>query len=153
LEAAFEAEREAIARANRGPASKLYNASNFFDHRAVPPGDDPLIAQLLAPFVRVTVECHARLVGPRCLEFAERMDGRLEVALGLETVHPEALPALNKGMTLDDFRQAAGTLRGAGIGVRVASSRWLAHRAFRWTRPWSGPHARRSSRSNRERTE
>jgi radical SAM enzyme (TIGR01210 family) len=119
LEAAFEAEREAIARANRGPASKLYNASNFFDHRAVPPGDDPLIAELLEPFMRVTVECHARLVGPRCLEFAERIDGRLEVALGLETVHPEALPALNKGMTLDDFRQAAGTLRGAGIGVRV----------------------------------
>jgi len=61
LEAAFHAEREAIsargrragseqsiARADRGPAIKLYNASNFFDRRAVPPGDDPRIAELLA---------------------------------------------------------------------------------------------------------
>jgi radical SAM enzyme (TIGR01210 family) len=31
----------------------------------------------------------------------------LQVALGLETVHPEILPKLNKQMTLDDFSKAA----------------------------------------------
>ena len=32
--------------------------------------------------------------------------GQLEVALGLETVHPEVLARLNKQMTLDDFARA-----------------------------------------------
>lgn len=98
---------------------KLYNASNFFDRRAVPPADDPAIAELLAPFVRVTVECHPRLVGRRCFAFAERLGGRLEVAMGLETIHPGALRRLNKGMTLSDFEQAAALLRAAGIGLRA----------------------------------
>jgi len=46
-------------------AAKLYNASNFFDPRAVPPEDDAAIAALLQPFDRVTVECHPRLVAAR----------------------------------------------------------------------------------------
>jgi hypothetical protein len=98
---------------------KLYNASNFFDPRAVPPGDDATLAALLQPFDLVTVECHPRLVGRRCLEFAGRIPGRLEVALGLETADAAALARLNKGMTLDDFDRAAARLRGAGIGLRV----------------------------------
>lgn len=100
-------------------ALKLYNASNFFDPRAVPPEDDREILSLLAPFRRITVECHPRLVGARCLDFARGLPGRLEVAMGLETVHPEAFPRLNKGMAPDDFVRAAGTLREAGIGVRA----------------------------------
>jgi uncharacterized Fe-S cluster-containing MiaB family protein len=39
--------------------------------------------------------------------------------MGLETVHPEALPRLNKGLTLEDFDRAAGLLRQAGIGLRA----------------------------------
>ena len=35
---------------------KLYNASNFFDRRAVPREDLPRIAELCAPFSGVTVE-------------------------------------------------------------------------------------------------
>lgn len=100
-------------------AIKLYNASNFFDPRAVPPADEPELLKLLAPFPRVTVECHPRLVGDRCLGFARRLPGRLEVAMGLETVHPEALARLNKGMTLEDFDRAAGILLDRGIGIRV----------------------------------
>lgn len=100
-------------------AAKLYNASNFFDARAVPPEDDPAIAALLHPFRRVTVECHPRLVGRRSLEFADRIPGRLEVAMGLESADPEVLARLNKGMTLADFERAAATLRSAGIGLRV----------------------------------
>ena len=34
------------------------------------------------------------------------INGRLEIAMGLETVHPEVLRRLNKRMTLDDFERA-----------------------------------------------
>lgn len=103
----------------RPAALKLYNASNFFEPRAVPPADDEEILGLAAPFSRVTVECHPRLIGERCLRFAARLAGRLEVAMGLETVHREALARMDKGMTVEDFDRAAGRLRQAGIGVRA----------------------------------
>ena len=114
----------AIALRDTGPLPatcgvKLYNASNFFDPRAVPPGDHASIAALLQPFDRVTVECHPRLVGRRCLEFADRIPGRLEVAMGLETADAAALARLNKRMTLDDFDSAAARLTSAGIAVRA----------------------------------
>jgi archaeosine synthase beta-subunit len=103
-----------------GPAAiKLYNASNFFDERAVPAADDAEIAGLLDGFARVTVECHPRLVGERCSRLAARLEGRLEVALGLETIHPEALPRLGKGMSLDDFDRAAAALAEDGIALRA----------------------------------
>ena len=114
--------RAALAEAGPSPrpaAAKLYNASNFFDERAVPAADDEEIAGLLGDFARVTVECHPRLVGERCLRFARRLAGRLEVAMGLETVHPEALARLGKGMTLEDFDGAAARLARAGVGVRA----------------------------------
>lgn len=98
---------------------KLYNASNFFDPRSVPPDDHEALAMLLAPISSVVVESHARTVGPRCLEFAARLPGRLEVAMGLETVHPEALPRLNKRMTLDQFARAAGFLAEHGLDLRA----------------------------------
>ena len=114
--------RKALAAAGPLPARaalKLYNASNFFEPRSVPIADEPALLDLAAPFARVTVECHPRLIDDRCLRFAERLEGRLEVAMGLETIHPDALPKLNKGMTLADFDRAAGTLREAGIGLRA----------------------------------
>ncbi|MEL7060271.1 MAG: hypothetical protein AAGN46_09635 [Acidobacteriota bacterium] len=103
---------------------KLYNASNFFDHRAVPVEDDAAIADLARgrgtlSFDEVVVECHPRLVGERCRRFAERLDGRLQVAIGLETVHPEAFARLGKGATLNDVRGAADRLRAWDIGLRV----------------------------------
>src|SRR2546427_1182082 len=42
---------------------KLYNASNFFDRRAVPPEDLPRIAELARAFAAVTVESHANMIG------------------------------------------------------------------------------------------
>jgi archaeosine synthase beta-subunit len=98
---------------------KLYNASNFFDPRAVPPPDLPILVDLLRPFAGVTVECHPRLVDEGCFAFAERLEGRLEVAMGLETVHPEALGRLNKRVSIDDFERAAARLRDADIDVRA----------------------------------
>lgn len=100
-------------------AVKVYNASNFFDSRAVPAEDETVLLDLMGPFSRVTVECHPRLIDGRCLRFAERLAGRLEVAMGLETVHPEALRRLNKAMTLDDYDRAAATLEQAGIAMRA----------------------------------
>jgi radical SAM enzyme (TIGR01210 family) len=104
----------------RRPESiKLYNASNFFDPRAVPPEDLPILAAHLGSFRRVTVECHPRLVGEACTRFAGSLAGRLEIAMGLETVHPDALPRLNKQMTLRQFDEAVAFLRSAGIGSRA----------------------------------
>jgi len=103
----------------RRAAIKLYNASNFFDERAVPEEDDGEIAALLEPFARVTVECHPRLVGERCVGFAARLAGRLEVAMGLETIHPAALAQLGKAMSLEDFDRAAAALARAGVALRA----------------------------------
>ncbi|WP_227254653.1 radical SAM protein [Frigoriglobus tundricola] len=98
---------------------KLYNAGSFFDPRAIPEGDYAEIARHAAGFERVIVECHPRLVGRRCFEFRSLLSGQLEVALGLETAHPDVLARLNKQMTLDDFARAAAELRAHGIAVRA----------------------------------
>jgi len=98
---------------------KLYNASNFFDRRAVPPRDLPAIARLAGGFAGVTVESHARTVGRGAVDFAARLEGRLEVAVGLETVHPGAAAQLNKRLDLARFDAAAHILLDNGIDVRV----------------------------------
>ena len=99
---------------------KLYNAGSFFDRRSVPPADHPEIARLVRRFERVIVECHPALVGNGCLPFRDLVaPAALEVAIGLETVHPEVLKRLNKGMTVADFRRAAKFLSTNGIGLRV----------------------------------
>jgi hypothetical protein len=99
---------------------KLYNASNFFDARAVPREDWPEIVKLAASFPRITVESHARTVGPRTLELAKLLDyKRLEVAIGLETIHPGAMSRLNKRLDLDRFERAAGFLAEHDMDLRV----------------------------------
>jgi radical SAM enzyme (TIGR01210 family) len=107
------------ARPSPRSAIKLYNAGSFFDPRAIPVEDYSAIARLAAPFDRTIVECHPALVGPRCVEFRGMLSGRLEVALGLETVHPDVLERLNKRMTLDQFRRAADFLHDEDIDLRV----------------------------------
>jgi radical SAM enzyme (TIGR01210 family) len=107
---------------NRLPAAreiKLYNSGSFFDRKAVPPRDHAAIAERVSGFERVIVECHPALVGDDCLRFRDRLQGRLEVAMGLETVHPQVLARLNKRMTRDQFGAAAAYLRGNDIGLRV----------------------------------
>jgi len=110
--------REALARLLPARRIKLYNAGSFFDPKAIPPADHESIAALLDRFERVTVECHPALVGESCLRFHDLLGGRLEVALGLETIHPAVLPRLNKGMTLEQFRRAAEGLGRRGIPLR-----------------------------------
>ena len=161
---------------------KLYNSGSFFDLRAVSPEEHEAIAQRVAVFDRVIVECHPALIGESALKFRDllnateacaanpppapkmslrkrspsprpsppgegepdpadspvsscrgplrRMDAsdgghshaatiKLEVAMGLETAHPQVLAKLNKRMTLDQFRRAAEFLRENGIALRV----------------------------------
>ncbi len=98
---------------------KLYNASNFFDRRAVPAEDVPAIAELARPFAGVTVESHATTIGPLTLEFGRRIPGRLEVAVGLETIHPLAARHLNKRLDLAQFDRSAGFLAEHDVDLRV----------------------------------
>lgn len=98
---------------------KLYNASNFFDQRAVPLEDLPGIATLTASFSAVTVESHASTIGPETLAFANQIPGRLEVAMGLETIHTAGAAQLNKRLDLARFDSAAGYLSDNDIDLRV----------------------------------
>jgi archaeosine synthase beta-subunit len=117
---------------------KLYNAGSFFDPRAVPEADYDGVAAALAGLSRVIVESHPALVsrrgsapnrgGARVDRFLASLDRlheatasppRLEVAMGLETAHPDALDRLNKGFTLDGFRRAADALADRGVALRV----------------------------------
>jgi radical SAM enzyme (TIGR01210 family) len=98
---------------------KLYNASNFFDRHAVPEEDFPGIAALAAPFAAVTVESHANTIGARTVAFAQQIPGRLEVGIGLETIHPVAMANLNKRLDLSRFESAARFLSENGIDLRV----------------------------------
>ena len=111
--------REALARLPPARWAKLYNAGSFFDPNAIPREEHRAIAPLLSGFERVIVESHPALCGEPTLRFRDLLDGSLEVALGLETIHPDVLPRLNKRMTLEDFRRASAFLREAGISVRA----------------------------------
>ena len=98
---------------------KLYNAGNFFDPQAIPPEDHVAIAARVRHFETIIVENHPRLTDERCVRFRDLLKTRLEVALGLETIHPDILPRLNKRMTVEDFNRAAMFLRQHDIDVRT----------------------------------
>jgi archaeosine synthase beta-subunit len=98
---------------------KLYNSGSFFDPAAIPVSDYPAIARTVSCAKHVVVECHPRLVGESAVRFRGLLQGPLEVALGLETVHPGVLPRLNKRFNLVHFAEAARFLRKAGIHVRA----------------------------------
>ena len=116
---------------------KLYNASNFFDRRAVPAEDVPAIAALAAGFSGVTVESHANTIGPLTLELAGRIPGRLEVAIGLETIHPVAAAQLNKRLELKRFDRAAGFLSDNDMDLRVFVLLGAPHVPFDETVEWT----------------
>jgi len=98
---------------------KLYNSGSFFDPAAIPLVDYPAIAGAVAVANHVVVESHPRLVGEKALRFRDLLLGTLEVAMGLETVHPQVLPRLNKRFTLEHFSRAAGFLRRNEIAMRA----------------------------------
>ncbi len=67
------------------------------------------------------VESHPRLCGDECLRFRDLLgpEQELEVAMGLETIHPQVLPRLNKQMTCDDFARTALRLASEGVALRA----------------------------------
>ncbi|HUY91643.1 MAG TPA: radical SAM protein [Pirellulales bacterium] len=109
----------ALARLPPARHVKLYNSGNFFDAKAIPPGDHAAIAERVRSFRTVIVENHPKLCGEACTRFRDLMGTRLEIAMGLETVHLDVLPRLNKDMTLDDFARAVELLLRRGISVRA----------------------------------
>jgi len=109
----------ALARLPAADVIKLYNNGNFFDKKAIPPADYPGIIERLRPYSRVIVENHPKLCDEACLQFNDRLNGALEIGMGLETIHPDVLPKLNKQMTAGDFSRATKFLRSNNIDVRA----------------------------------
>lgn len=110
----------ALARLDPRPEQiKLYNSGSFFDPAAIPPVDYPEIARLISFARQVIVESHPRLLGDKVLRWRDLLPGALEVAMGLETVHPEVLPRLQKNFELAHFTRAAAFLRKENISVRA----------------------------------
>ncbi|HUZ94852.1 MAG TPA: hypothetical protein VMU57_08060 [Edaphobacter sp.] len=98
---------------------KLYNSGSFFDRNAIPIEDYPAIATRANLFDRTIVESHPALINQACLQFRDMLSNPLEVAMGLETAHPEILVRLNKRITLNQFSEASQYLRSNGIDLRV----------------------------------
>ena len=98
---------------------KLYNSGNFFDPRAIPPADYDTILSQVKSFDSVIVENHPRFCNDACLQFGRQVAGEFEVAIGLETMHPQVLPMLNKQMTTGDFTEAVAKLKRVGIHSRA----------------------------------
>lgn len=109
----------ALSRLPRARLIKLYNSGSFFDPRAIPIEDYAEIAARVSTFERIIVECHPAFIGSRCIEFRNLIAGQLEIAIGLETAHPETLEKLNKRMTLQQFARAAEFMRMNKIDLRV----------------------------------
>jgi archaeosine synthase beta-subunit len=103
---------------------KLYNAANFFDVANVPADDLDSLADLCNTYERVVVENHAAMfqspkIRDRVLRFAARLHGKLEVAMGLETIDPAAMQWLNKSLSLEQFESACAFLHSHGITTRA----------------------------------
>lgn len=109
----------ALERLPPAPHIKLYNSANFFDPQAIPHSDWSAIAARVGRFETVIVENHPRLCTEDCRRFRDMIGTQLEIALGLETIHPDVLPRLNKHMTRADFEMAVAQLRGWGIATRA----------------------------------
>jgi radical SAM enzyme (TIGR01210 family) len=98
---------------------KLYNSGSFFDGRAVPEKDYKSIASIVKDFETVIVESHPKLINEKCLNFRNMLKPDLQVAIGLEIVHPGILRKLNKQMTVEDFRNSVSYLTKHGISTRA----------------------------------
>ncbi|MGM0507146.1 MAG: radical SAM protein [Bacteroidota bacterium] len=109
----------ALARLPKADRIKLYNSGNFFDQRAIPTTDHPDILKSIQGVQHLIVENHPLLCNHSLFRFASQFDGTFEVAMGLETIHPEILPRLNKKLSPESYRSAVHSLRRAGIHVRT----------------------------------
>lgn len=109
----------ALKRLPEASVIKLYNNGNFFDTKAIPKEDYRAIADLIEGYERVIVENHPSLCNKNCLEFRDMIPGTLEIAMGLETIHPEVLPKLNKQITTENYSSASAFLKKYDIEIRT----------------------------------
>lgn len=109
----------ALSRLPDAKTIKLYNSGNFFDSNAIPVKDYEAIAELVKDFDTVIVENHPKLINALTFKFQKLLVPKLEIAMGLETVHKEVLKRLNKKMTLRDYEKAVSTLSGHNIQTRA----------------------------------
>jgi radical SAM enzyme (TIGR01210 family) len=109
----------ALSRLPAASVLKLYNSGSFFDPYAIPVEDYPNIAPVVAEYDVLLVESHTAFLGKHCLDFHKLLNPRLQVAIGLETVHPEVLDRLNKKMNLNSFRRGVDFLGEHGISTRA----------------------------------
>ncbi|MCX6869157.1 MAG: radical SAM protein [Verrucomicrobia bacterium] len=120
LERALAADQ--VERPHQAQWLKLYNAGSFFDSQAIPAADWPKLALKAQSFERLVVECHPKLIREdRILPFQRLLGSgtRLELALGLETAHPEVLERLNKGIDREAFQRSAHWIRHHDMDLRV----------------------------------
>ncbi len=120
LERALAADQ--VEHPRRAQWLKLYNAGSFFDSQAIPAADWPKLALKAQSFERLVVECHPKLIREdRILPFHRLLGSgtRLELALGLETAHPEVLERLNKGIDREVFQRSAHWIRHHDMDLRV----------------------------------
>lgn len=109
----------ALSRLPEASVIKLYNSGNFFDQKSIPLSDYAGIIDRVKNFKKVIVENHAKLCGQACVDFNDQLNGKLEIAMGLETIHPDSLPKLNKQLSQEDFKKAANFLSSHGIDMRA----------------------------------
>lgn len=109
----------ALKRLPAADVIKLYNNGNFFDTKAIAPTDYPAIAGRLNSYKRIIVENHPHLCNHSCIEFSKLLNGKLEIAMGLETIHPASLPKLNKQITPEDFKRASAFLQQHNMDTRA----------------------------------
>ena len=98
---------------------KLYNSGNFFDSSSIPTSDYGAIASYCESFQRVIVENHPKIGRRLITRFRDQIKGKLEIAIGLETVQPRWLARMGKKMSRDDFDGYAHWLLNNDIDVRV----------------------------------
>ena len=109
----------ALSRLPQTKHLKLYNSGSFFDPKAISTTDYPGIAGLIENFETVLVESHPAFINHNTLLFNELTKPELQVAIGLETIHPEVLPRINKKMTLAHFDKAVDFLLSNKIETRA----------------------------------
>ncbi len=130
--------RYAQQRLQRASWIKLYNSGNFFDPSSIPPQDYASIGQLCSDYDRVIIENHPRFGRRLHDRFLQHVAGKLEVAVGLETVQPRMLKRLGKQMSRDDFDRYANSLVSQGIDLRVflivGAPQLSVNESMRWAR-------------------
>lgn len=109
----------ALSKLPNAEVVKLYNSGNFFDGKAIPREDYQEIAELLEGYDHVIVENHPKLIGPFISRFKNMLRGSFEIAMGLETIHPIAMPKLNKQITKKNFERAVLYLNEQEIASRA----------------------------------